>query len=255
MENIQMIQGDCFEILPTMEAGSVDAVITDPPYGTTALPWDKKIDLPLFWDQIKRVIKPGAVVVMFSQQPFTTDVINSNRAWFRYELIWRKNAPIGFLDVKRRPMRVHENILVFCEHYKKSNDGKRAAMTYNPQMTVGKPYTRKAKSRKANHYDFISDDREIVNSGTRYPVDVLDYPNRGGKSYHPTQKPVELMEWLVRTFTNEGDLVLDPFAGAGSTLVACEKSDRQVIGIESDQKYFSITKERFQWNSFLDLRL
>lgn len=244
MANIEMIQGDCFELLPAMQAGSVDAVITYPPYGTTDLPWDKKIDLPLFWELIKRVIKPGAVIVMFSQQPFTTDVINSNRKWFRYELIWRKTAPVGFLDVRYRPMRIHENILVFCEHYRRSNDGKRAAMTYNAQMVIGEPYKRNGRNRSSGHYRFVSDSREIVNTGTRHPVDVLDYPNRGGKSYHPTQKPVDLLEWLVKTYSREGELVLDPFAGAGATLLACKNTGRRVVGFEREEKYIEMFEER-----------
>lgn len=246
MEDIRMVQGDCFDVLARLEAGSVDAVITDPPYGTTALEWDKKIDLPRFWELVKRVIKPGAVVVMFSQQPFTTDLINSNRGWFRYELIWRKTAPVGFLDVRYRPMRIHENILVFCEHYRRSNDGRRAAMTYNPQMMVGKPYKKSSGKIRSNHYAFSGMDYERVNTGTRHPVDVLDYPNRGGKSYHPTQKPVDLLEWLVRTFTREGELIVDPFAGAGSTLLAGAKAGRRVLGIERDGKYIEAFNERLK---------
>ncbi len=244
MEDIQMLQGDCFDLVPAMEPGSVDAVITDPPYGTTDISWDKRVDLAAWWELIKRVIKPGGVIVMFSQQPFTTDVINSNRKWFRYELIWRKTAPVGFLDVKYRPMRIHENILVFCENYRGSNDGKRAALTYNAQMVVGEPYKRHGRNRRSNHYRFVGDEREIVNTGTRYPVDVLDYPNRGGKAYHPTQKPVDLLEWLVRTFTREGELVLDPFAGAGSTLLACGNTGRRGIGIEREEEYIQKFNER-----------
>ena len=237
MEEIQMIQGDCFEILPTMEAGSADAVITDMPYGTTNLSWDHKVDLVKFWDLIRHILKPGGVTVAFSQQPFTTDLINSNRRWFRYELIWRKTAPVGFLDANRRPMRIHENILVFCENFRRSNDGKRSAMTYNPQMTIGKPYSKRGGKNRAAHYSFYGPDREVVNRTERFPVDVLDFPNRGGPAYHPTQKPVDLLEWLVRTYTREGELVVDPFAGAGSTLVACKKTGRRGIGIDREEGY------------------
>jgi site-specific DNA-methyltransferase (adenine-specific) len=215
----------------------VDAIITDPPYGTTNLEWDHKIDLVRLWIEFKRLIKPGGVIVMFSAQPFATDLINSNRAWFRYEIIWKKTAPIGFLDANSRPMRLHENILVFCDTFRRSNDGKRAAMTYNPQMTIGKPYSKRAGNHRASHYKFERLDREVVNSGTRFPVDVLEVPNRSGKAYHPTQKPVELMEWLVRTYSHESELVLDPFAGGGSTLIACAKTGRRGVGIEREEKY------------------
>ncbi len=244
MVEIEIIQGDCFEVLAGMPAGSVDAIITDPPYGTTDLPWDKKIDLAKWWELARRLLKTGGVAAIFSAQPFATDLINSNRAWFRYELIWRKNAPVGFLDANRRPLRIHENIMVFCETYRRSNDGKRAAMTYNPQFTVGKPYTRKVRARKVNHYNFTSNEREVVNDGRRYPVDVLDFPNRGGPSYHPTQKPVEMMEWLVRTYTQPGELVLDPYAGAGATALACRNTGRRCLATEREAEYVRIMRER-----------
>lgn len=247
MDDVRMIQGDCFDILPTLDAGSVDAVIMDMPYGTTNLPWDHKIDLARLWELIKYVLKPGGVTAAFSQQPFSTDLINSNRAWFRYELIWRKTAPVGFLDANRRPMRVHENILVFCENYRRSNDGKRAAMTYNPQMTVGSPYKRRGGTNRAAHYSYSGATKDRENTGTRFPVDVLDFANRGGPAYHPTQKPVDLMEWLVRTYTREGELVVDPFAGAGSTLVACKKVNRYAIGIELKEEYIKKYKIRTEF--------
>jgi site-specific DNA-methyltransferase (adenine-specific) len=244
MDEIQLIQGDTFEVMETLESGSVGAIITDSPYGTTSLPWDHKINLPRWWELAKRVIRPGGAIVMCSAQPFTTDLIVSNRKWFRYELIWKKTAPVGFLDANIRPMRLHENILVFCETFRRSNDGKRAAMTYNPQFTVGKPYTKKGKPKRCNHYNFEGIEREVVNDGRRYPVDVLEVPNRGGPSYHPTQKPVELMEWIVRTYTNPGEVVLDPYVGGGATMVACKNAGRRGIGIDRAGEYLQITRER-----------
>lgn len=243
METTKLVQGDAYQLMGEIEKGSVDAIITDPPYGTTGLEWDHKIDLRLWWELAKKIIKPGGVIAMFSQQPFTTDLINSNRKWFRYEIIWKKTCPVGFLDANHRPLRAHENILIFCETYRASNDGKRA-MTYNPQMTIGQPYKKKAKKHRATHYNFSGRDREIENDGTRFPVDVIEVANRSGEAFHPTQKPSQLMEWLVRTFSNEGELVLDPFSGSGSTLAACAVTNRQGIGFESNTEYYEKSVKR-----------
>jgi len=244
---IKIWQGDCFEWMETIESQSVDAIITDPPYGTTDLPWDKKLDLMAWWRAAGRVVKPGGVIAMFSAQPFTTDLIQSNRKWFRYELIWRKSMASGFLSAKIRPMRVHENIIVFSSQFKRSNDGKRAARTYNPQFTLGKPYTKKAGSGlKSAHYRFEGESLARTNEGRRYPVDVLDFPHGNHKSLHPTQKPLELMRWLVLTYSNAGELVLDPFAGSGSTLAACYETGRRAIGIEREGKYIETIQERLE---------
>lgn len=246
MENlISLFQGDCFELIKEIPRKSVDAIITDPPYGTTSLAWDMKIDLAAWWEVVEAVVKDNGVIVMFAQQPFATDLINSNRKQFRYELIWRKNSPIGFLDANARPMRIHENILVFSRYFRRSNDGKRAASTYNPQFTVGKPYHRKHGPRRASHYNYSSPEYESTNLGRRYPVDVLDFPNRNGaKSLHPTQKNLDLVRWLVLTYTNLNEIVLDPFAGSGTTLVACQQAGRQAIGFELSPQYCEIAQTR-----------
>jgi site-specific DNA-methyltransferase (adenine-specific) len=240
--NINIELGDCMELMDPLAPGSVDALITDTPYGSTALAWDKKIDLEKFWAQAARVVKPNGVVVMFSQQPFTTRLINSNPKQFRYEIVWRKNMPVGFLDSKIRPLRVHENILVFCGQYRGLKN--RLRSTYNPQFTAGKPYIRKRSGDRAAHYGSLASQSETVNDGKRYPVDVLDYPNRGGKSYHPTQKPVDLLKWLVLTYTNRGEIVLDPYMGSGSTGVACALTGRAFIGYEREEKYYKISRDR-----------
>jgi site-specific DNA-methyltransferase (adenine-specific) len=246
--SIDVWEGNCFEMMKSIPAKSIDAIITDPPYGTTALKWDKKIDLVAWWEAAESVIKDAGVVVMFSQQPFTTDLINSNRKHFRYEIIWRKDRPVGFLDANIRPLRAHENILVFSRNFRRSNDGKRAAATYNPQFTVGKPYRRKHQAQHTAHYGFVSkNDYETINPGRRFPVDVLDYPNRvGGKSLHPTQKNIDLVKWLVLTYTNLGELVLDPFAGSGTTLAASLETGRNAIGIEQDESYIKIIQTRIK---------
>ncbi len=235
------------ELMDNLIPHSIDTIITDPPYGTTRLAWDHAIDLDLFWDKANRAIKPNGVIVMFSQQPFTTRLINSNREHFRYELIWRKSSPVGFLDAKIRPLRIHENILIFCDHYRGVHNKLRSV--YNPQFTAGKPYVRtRSAGNRAEHYGNFTEQTTSVNEGKRYPVDVLDYSNRTNKAdhYHPTQKPVDLMRWLVLTYTNPGDEVLDPYAGSGSTGVACALTGRSFVGYELDPHYAEVACARVQ---------
>ncbi len=242
-DNVMLMHGDCLALMANMAPQSVDAIITDPPYGTTVFAWDTKLDLERWWGEVRRVIKPNGVVAMFSQQPFTTDLINSNRGHFRYEMIWRKTSPVGFLDAKIRPMRLHENILVFCDQYR--GRGNRMLSTYNPQFTYGKPYakTRTAPAGRMCHYGRVTE-CESRSDGRRYPVDVLEFANRAGKSYHPTQKPLGLVVWLVRTYSNVGELVLDPFMGGGTTGLACQQAERRFIGIERDDVYFEVATRR-----------
>lgn len=175
--NVQLQQGDCLSLLPGIAAGSVNAVITDPPYGTTDLPWDQAIDLAAWWEQVHRVTCPTAVMAVFAAQPFATDVINSNRKHFRYELIWAKRRPVGFLDANRRPLRAHELVLVFARRFKGS--------TYHPQKTRGKPYknvSRKGASHYAKNHGVAT-----INTGDRHPWSVLHCPH-DTPSLHPTQK-------------------------------------------------------------------
>lgn len=225
-------------MLPKLPTTSVDVVITDQPYGTTALAWDRPIQWAEWWEQINRIAKPTAPVVCFSQQPFTTDLINSNRRAFRYELIWAKTMPVGWLDAKKRPLRAHENILIFCREYR----GQRNALksVYNPQMTQGAPYQRRPGHRRPSaHYGSNVYDGGQRNTGTRYPRSVLSFSNaHGGKSPHPTRKPLDLLQWLVLTYSNRGDLILDPFMGSGSTGEAAKLLDRRFIGIEREAAYF-----------------
>ena len=237
-------QGDCFQLLPQIESQSVDAVITDPPYGMTDLFWDTKIDLNRFWQEIERVCRDTAVIVIFSQQPFTTDLINSNRQWFRYEIIWHKPMAAGWLSAKRRPLRAHENILVFAKRFKGS--------VYNPQMEAGhKPYVSQHTGPVAlygRQRNWPSVARSM--GGERYPRSVLRFANSGytraNPRLHPTQKPLTLMQWLVQSYTNPGDLVLDPFMGSGSTGAACLKMGRRFIGIELEAAYFSQAQARLR---------
>jgi site-specific DNA-methyltransferase (adenine-specific) len=229
--------GDAIEFMRTLEGGSVDAIITDPPYGTTQLEWDKPVDWSTFWAEAYRACKPNAVQIVFSAQPFTTDLINSNRKRFRYEIIWPKTTVTGFLDANRRPLRAHEVITVFAAITKGS--------TYNPQKTVGVPYVTVRLDKTAHHYG-SHEGATTVSDGSRYPVSVLPALGSEAGSLHPTQKPTELMAWLVRTYTNPGDLILDPFAGSGSTGVAAIKEGRRFIGSELDENYHAIALKRLE---------
>ena len=244
----QVIHGDCIEVMRSLPDQSVDALISDPPYGTTALAFDRQpIDWAAWWTQAKRITKPTAPIVLFAQQPFTTDLICSNRKMFRYLLVWQKTMPTGFLDANRRPLRAHEDILIFAQQMKGS--------TYNPQKTPGEAYTRHhSRERGAGRMNHVSGHQNIdtVSDGARHPTSVIRFSNHNGALWgdtqravkHPTAKPIDLMRWLVATYSNPGDLVLDPFAGSGTTGVACVQLGREFIGMEMDAQYHALTTRR-----------
>lgn len=227
---MQLYLGDCLEILPTLPDKSVDMVMCDLPYGTTQNKWDSVIDLPTLWAQYRRICK-GAIVLT-AAQPFTSALVMSALDLFKYQWVWRKPTGTGFLNAKKQPLRNHEDVLVF---YAKQP-------TYNPQFTEGKPYRQKQGSGTAN-YGAVRDEYETVSDGKRYPLSVVDF-TQGDKKVHPTQKPVALMEYLIRTYTNPGDVVLDNCAGSGSTGVAALQSGRQFIGIERELEYWLIAHAR-----------
>lgn len=232
----QIIQGDCYELMKGIPDGSIDLVLTDPPYNTTACDWDQQpIDLPLLWENIKRVLKPKGAVVMTGSQPFTTDLIMSNRKWFKYEIIWDKvNRFTGFLDAKRKPLKQHETILVFYN----------AKPTYTPQMGNGKPYVAKRSGSTDVYQTYTVTDG--INNGERYPTSILriESDNKTENGMHPTQKPVALFDYLIRTYTNPGETVLDPFAGSGTTALAAHATGRQFLCFEKEQKYWEIANKR-----------
>ena len=213
----------------------VDAIICDPPYGQTACKWDSIISFTELWPLLKEIRKPSANIVLFSKQPFTTMLNVSNISDYKYEIIWEKQQATNPMCAKKRIMPIHENISVF---YDKLG-------TYNPQMRYGfKNYSafKDDNKRIGEIYDLKSVHRDC-SDGSRYPISVLRYNNvRGG--YHPTQKPLDLMEYLVKTYSNEGDTVLDFAMGSGSTGVACKKLNRNFIGIELEEKYFEIARKR-----------
>lgn len=235
----QVLLGDAIELMRTLPDGSIDAVISDPPYNTTKLKFDCAIDWQAFWAEANRVCKLTAPMVMFAAQPFATDLINSNRKAFHYELIWEKTMPTGFLDANRRPMRAHENILFFCRKWYSS--------TYNPQKTPTTRQLRKRKNGRSNHYG-AHGKSDSDNHGLKHPRSVLQFRNvnRGfdPDAVHPTQKPIDLVKFLVGSYSNPGAVILDPFLGSGTTAIAAIETGRNFIGIERDQSYHAIALER-----------
>ena len=229
----QIILGDALEVMLSLPDSCIDTVITDPPYGTTGIKWDVPIDLTIFWHEVNRVTRNTSVIAVCSAQPFTTDVINSNRKNFRYELIWEKTIASGFLSANSRPLRAHENILIFNRKSKGS--------TYNPQKTKGEPYKSKGGGRCEQYGDYRG--TPTVNLGDRFPRSVLRFPTVQ-KMGHPTSKPLGLMRWLVNTYSNPGEIVLDPFMGSGTTAVACIEAERQYFGVEKMSEYINLANER-----------
>ena len=314
---IQLMQGDCLDVMKEIPDGSVDMVLADPPYGTTACKWDTVIDLPLMWEQLKRVIKPNGAIVMTASQPFTSVLLLSNVNMFGHQWVWEKEQGVNFLTSKKNPMKVHEDVLVFYRdlgrirgsateyseirqymqtekaragltpkqlkallgndmagHYftngvqfcipsednfdklkkaglfgisyqelKEWYDrlGERVkAVTYKPQMTEGNPYVSGLGDSGEVTGSVVK--KSTVNSGTRFPRSIQFFKRETGK--HPTQKPVALMEYLIRTYTHEGETVLDFTMGSGTTGVAAKNLGRKFIGIELEKEYFKIAARR-----------
>lgn len=234
-----LILGDCLEVMKGIESGSVDMVCADLPYGTTACKWDSVIPLDKLWVEYKRVCKPDAAIVLTATQPFTAALVMSNPKWFKHEWIWHKSKSGSAFTAKVRPMAKHESVLVFG----------RGRITYNPQMKEGEPYSRTRKPPPINNHLLglgRNGESTTVNAGTRYPDSVIFFQQKWRRQdqVHPTQKPVTLMEYLIRTYTNEGETVLDNTMGSGTTGVACVNTGRRFIGIERDAEYFRVASER-----------
>jgi site-specific DNA-methyltransferase (adenine-specific) len=235
---IDLIKGDCLEAMKAIESGSVDAIITDPPYGTTACKWDSVIDFELMWEQLNRIIKPNGAIVLFGSEPFSSALRMSNIKNYRYDLIWNKIRAAGFLNANRMPLKQHENISLF---YKK-------LPTYNPQKYIDKPYDKtkyNGKDMKENVLgSYVS--KSSKNNGERFPKSILKFSQNWSRQQqiHPTQKPIALMEYLIKTYTNENETVLDFTMGSGSTGVAAKNLNRNFIGIELDDEYFDIATKR-----------
>jgi len=237
------MKGDCLEKMKEIPDGSVDMILTDPPYGTTACKWDSIIPLDAMWKQLKRIIKPNGAIVMTASQPFTSTLISSNMKMFRQSQVWDKKMPTGHLNAKKKILSRHEDIVMF-------SDSKFGHFTYNPQKTKGK-LRNKTPKRKADDYEGrvygkVKHGGDNFNADY-YPTSILELSNANQRGkVHPTQKPVALMEYLIKTYTNEGETVLDFTMGSGTTGVACVNTGRNFIGIELDEDYFHIACKRIE---------
>jgi site-specific DNA-methyltransferase (adenine-specific) len=222
--------------------GSIDAIITDPPYGTTACKWDSIIPFDLMWEQLNRIIKPNGAIVLFGSEPFSSALRMSNIKMYKYDYVWVKSKAQHFAQAPYRAMTIHENILIFSKGGTAKNANNR--MKYNPQGL--QPYNKIVIGKKAKHSEHRkrkTDQLNYIQEWTNYPNTLLEFNNEGN-TIHPTQKPVSLMEYLIKTYTNEGETVLDFTMGSGTTGVACKRVNRNFIGIELDKNYFDIATKR-----------
>lgn len=250
MENYDYIKlGDCLELLKELPDKSVDMVLCDLPYGTTACKWDAVIPFEPLWEQYKRVIKGNGAIVLFGAEPFSTELRHSNLAMYKYNWIWVKNNSVGFVNAKLKPMNKHEVISVFSKG--KTSNGNSNNMPYYPQGLV--PYNKELRNgnKKGKDNSYWRPSLKSSNGGgyvqqfTNYPTSVLQF-DKVTKAVHPTQKPVELLEYLIKTYTNPGETVLDNCMGSGSTCVAAVNTGRHYIGFELNHEYFEIAKQRIE---------
>ena len=243
MVNVELKQGDCLELMKDIPDGSVDLVLTDPPYGTTACKWDSVIPFEPMWEQLNRIIKPNGAICLFGNEPFTSCLICSNIKGFKYRWDWNKKIPSGMGYAKYRPMQQTEDICVFSKNGEKTK--------YNPQLIKrDKPIKSGGNSIQARVYSGF----KCMENGNEYkktydyknPITLIEFDKVRKGALHPTQKPVALLEYLIRTYTNDGETVLDFTMGSGSTGVACVNTNRNFIGIELDDGYFNIARKRIE---------
>jgi len=244
MELNTIICGDCLEVMPEIPDKSIDMILCDLPYGTTACKWDTIIPFEPLWEQYKRIIKDNGAIVLTASQPFTSALVMSNLEMFKYEWIWESNKSPNFAQAPYMPLKNTENVLVFsfagCAHPAKNR------MKYNPQGVIKVSNVCKQKTiGKYLHRGGMPTAKNYEQRGTGYPTQIIRV-NKDSKTFHPTQKPVALFEYLIKTYTNEGDLVLDNCAGSGTTGVACKKTGRNYILIEKEPKYCEIAKQRLR---------
>ena len=234
IKDVVLHNGDCLSIMKSIPDNSVSLILCDLPYGTTMNKWDNIIPLEEMWELYKRIITPNGAIVLHAQEPFTSMLVMSNLEMFKYKWIWNKKQVSGFLNAKKQPLRNCEDICVF---YSKQ-------CVYNPQMRKGKMQMKNTnRGASTNYNDFVAMPKM---SDEYYPTMLLDFPLQRFKGGHPTQKPVPLLEYLVKTYTNEGDTVLDNCMGSGSTGVACVNTGRKFIGIEINDEYFKLAKNRLE---------
>lgn len=239
---VTLYHGDCLEVMLQLEAQSFDAVITDEPYGTTNCAWDSIIPFDAMWTCLRRLVKPKGAIVLFGSQPFTSALVMSNLTWFKYSWVWEKNSVTNFYNTPFQPGKIHEDIVVFSDGA--ASYSPLGNMTYNPQMERGEPW-RKRDTGRATKYRFHTPKRERVNknNGERCPKSIINFPIVQ-RTWHETEKPLELMEYLVKTYTNEGDLLLDFTCGSGTTLRAAKNLKRQSVGIELLEEYCQVAVKR-----------
>ena len=240
-EDLQLLFGDCLDRMKEIPDGSVDMVLTDPPYATTKNKWDSIIPFEPMWEHLKRIIKPKGVIVLFAQTPFDKILGASNIDMLKYEWVWFKNRPTGHLNSKFAPLKSHENILVFTKGSTSFVKNTKNSSAYNPQGLVACLKVNKRTKGNGN-YDEVNNKMENVALFENYPKSVLSFKVEVG--LHPTQKPVDLLEYLIKTYTNENETVLDFTMGSGTTGVACKNLNRNFIGIEKDETYFKIAQDR-----------
>jgi len=232
-----IIYGDCLIEMKKIKDASIDMILCDLPYGTTQCKWDTIIPFDNLWNEYERIIKHNGAIVLTANQPFTSALVMSKINLFRYSLVWEKSKSTGYLNSKKMPMRSHEDILIF---YK-------SLPTYNPQKTIGLPYDKGKANRPTEVYREQKGEIHVKNKdGLRFPrsIQYFKTAESEGKVFHPTQKPISLFEWLIKTYSNENDLILDNCMGSGTTAIASIKTNRNYIGIENDENYFNISIER-----------
>lgn len=236
-QNIQLYHGDCLEAMKNIADKSIDMILCDLPYGTTNCSWDIVIPFEPLWEQYNRIIKDNGAIVLFGSEPFSSALRMSNIKNYKYDWVWEKSKATGFLNAKKRPLVAHEYIHVF---YKKQP-------LYNPQMREGTPYNKGMRKQQTEN-DVYGEFKqvEVKSEGKRYPRSVIYYKTAEteGETFHKTQKPASLLEYLINTYTNTGEVVLDNCMGSGSTGIACLNTNRKFIGIELDDTYFNVAKER-----------
>ena len=240
----EIYNADCFDVLGDIDDASVDLILVDPPYGTTSIKWDSVLDFDIMWNHISRVLKPNRNVILFGSQPFSSKVILSNEKWFKYELIWNKNKCGSPGLAKFRPQKVHENIMVFSN----------GVGIYNPIMEQGNPYKRfnpngYGTGKNTHGYGFGNKNTGHTNDGTRYPKSIIHASRNfsAQQTIHPTQKPTNLLNWLIMTYSNKGDVVMDFTMGVGSCAVSSKLTGRYFIGIEKEAEYFNLAKKRLEF--------
>ena len=240
---VNLMHGDCIELMKQIPAKSVDMILCDLPYGTTACKWDSIIPFDKLWEQYKRIVKDNGAIALFGSEPFSTKLRASNLSMFKYDWIWVKSRGVGFLNAKNAPLKKHEIISVFSDGTTANCSKNR--MNYYPQglIEINKVTKSVSQGKDTVVGSRPSRQKDYISKYTGYPSSVIYYNNES-KQVHPTQKPVPLLEYLIKTYTNEGEIVLDNCMGSGSTGVACVNTDRNFIGIELDDHYFEVATER-----------